>query len=123
MSSFHEQGDSRAPVITRPPRLPSLALPCPLNKEASGARPRTFCPIWVLVASRLLFLWAPSQLPPSEMRLCSRLVLLPHSWNDNSSQNLWGVCVGGSWGSGEAARMEQVNVTALDKELGHLTSG
>ena len=71
-------------------------------------------PGWPLAS---LFPWAPSQLPLPQR--CALLTsFLPHSWNDNSSQNLWGVCVSGAgvpgvWGGSQA--VEQVNVTALDK--------
>lgn len=70
-------------------------------------------PGWPLAS---LFPWAPSQLPLPQR--CALLTsFLPHSWNDNSSQNLWGVCGGGGvpgvWGGSQA--VEQVNVTALDK--------
>lgn len=78
-------------------------------------------PGWPLAS---LFPWAPSQLPLPQR--CALLTsFLPHSWNDNSSQNLWGVCGGGVCrGSGEAARpWSRLMLQPWISELGHLTSG
>ena len=70
MSSFHEQGDSKVLVITRhhASPIPGFTL-CPLNKEASAARPRTSAQFGSWVASRLPLPLGPQPTPPpSEMR-------------------------------------------------------
>ena len=70
MSSFHEQGDSKVLVTTRhhASPIPGFTL-CPLNKEASAARPRTSAQFGSWVASRLPLPLGPQPTPPpSEMR-------------------------------------------------------